>query len=111
MRELGLRALVRIGSASALLLGLAAPAVAQDGDVRALQERLQRLDRDLNAVQQQVYRGGSQQAAPPPRAPLPNEGQNAAAAGLQVRITQFQTDLRSTSGQIEEINFAVGDMR
>src|SRR4051812_16281540 len=103
---------MRIGGAGALLLGLAtaafAPAMAQDGDARALQERLQKLDRELNAVQQQVYRGGTR--PPAPAAPAAPE-QNAAAAGLQVRLTQFQTDLRSTTGQIEEINFAVGDMR
>jgi tol-pal system protein YbgF len=104
-----LRALVRIGGAGALLLGLAAPAVAQEGDARALQERLQRLDRELNAMQQQVYRGGTRPPATPAAPAAPE--QNAAAAGLQVRLTQFQTDLRSTTGQIEEINFSVGDIR
>jgi tol-pal system protein YbgF len=109
-----LRAGVRIAGIGALVLGLAAPALApalaqETGDVQALQERLQRLDRELNAVQQQVYRGGSRPPATP--AAAPSEAQNAAAANLAVRINQFQTDLRATTGQIEEINFAVGDMR
>ncbi len=105
-----LRARVRIAGVGALLLGLAAPAVAQDtGDVHALQERMQRLDRELNAVQQQVYRGGSRPPAATP-AVAPSEA-NAAAATLSVRMNQFQSDLRATTGQIEEINFAVGDIR
>ena len=111
-----LRAVVRIAGGALLLLALAAPAGAQDSnDVNALQTRLQRLDRELNAVQQQVYRGGSRPPqgtqATPAVAPAPTEAQNAAAANLSVRINQFQSDLRSTTGQIEEINFSVGDMR
>ena len=107
-----LRPLVGIAGGAVLLLALAAPAGAQEtGDVRALQDRLQRLDRELNAVQQQVYRGGSRPPATPAAAPAPTEAQNAAAAGLSMRINQFQSDLRSTTGQIEEINFSVGDMR
>ncbi len=108
-----LRAVVRIAGGTVLLLALAAPAGAQDsGDVTALQDRLQRLDRELNAVQQQVYRRPQgTPASTPAAAPVPTEAQNAAAAGLSVRINQFQSDLRSTTGQIEEINFSVGDMR
>jgi tol-pal system protein YbgF len=98
----------------ALGVGAALPAAAQDApDARALQDRLQRLDRELNGLQQQVYRG---RAAPPPAAagatqaavPPATAG---AAATLQTGLNQVEGDLRATNGQLEEINFAVGGLK
>jgi tol-pal system protein YbgF len=87
------------------------PAAAQDSqDVRALQDQLQRLDRELTTVQQQVYRGTAAPAAAPSGAP-PSDAQASAAATLQTRIYALQGELRTTTGQIEEVNFAVSDIR
>jgi len=101
--------------AGALILGLviALPARAQDdGEARALQERLQRLDRELSTVQQQVYRGrpaaGAASGAP---APAASDAEITAARTLQTRITALEGELRTTTGQMEEVNFAVGDLR
>ena len=101
--------------AGALLVSVAAglPAAAQDGaDVRALQDRLQRLDRELVSVQKQIYRdtgATSAAAAPPPAAR--SDAETAATVNLETRISTLQSELRTTTGQIEEVNFAVGDIR
>src|ERR1700733_3761237 len=108
---------VRRRLAGALLVSMPAwlPAAAQDStDVQALQDRLRRLDRELVAVQQQVYRGtAAPRAGAPPAAPPvapPTDAQGSAAATLQTRINALDGELRSTTGQIEEVNFAVGDI-
>ncbi len=96
------------GLAGVILLGaLVGPhAAAQNQDVRALQDRLQRLDRDLVAMQQRVYRGGT-----PPVSMAPVVSAGDATGTLETRMAKAESDLRTTTGQIEEINFAVGDLR
>jgi len=105
---------VRRCLAGALLVSVTAwwPAAAQDSaDVQALQDRLRRLDRELVAVQQQVYRGNAASRVGTPPAAPPSDAQGSAAATLQTRINALEGELRSTTGQIEEVNFAVGDIR
>jgi len=102
------------GLAGAILLGavIGLPAVAQDSqDASALQDRLQRLDRALADLQRQAYRGGGGTPPPGTLLPPPSDASATAVGGLQSRIQQAQNDLRQTNGQLEEINFAVGDLR
>jgi len=101
--------------AGILLMSVAAglPAAAQDSaDVRALQDRLQRLDRELVSVQKQIYRdNGATSAAPAPAPAARSDAETATAVNLETRISTLQSELRTTTGQIEEVNFAVGDIR
>jgi tol-pal system protein YbgF len=101
--------------AGALLVSVTVwlPAAAQDSaDLQALQDRLQRLDRDLMAVQQRVYRGGAATSTAPSQAAAPpSDAQTAATVNLQTRISGLESELRKTTGQIEEANFAVGNIR
>jgi tol-pal system protein YbgF len=100
--------------AGALLVSLTAglPAAAQDsGDIRALQDRLQRLDRELVTVQQQVYQGHGGHAVTGAVPAPTSDADTAAAVTLQTRISALESELRTTTGQIEEANFAVGDIR
>jgi tol-pal system protein YbgF len=101
----------RLAGAFLIAMAAAAPALAQDdGEIRALQERLRRLDRELVEVQKQVYRNPDRATPPPTAAPVaapPSEAER----NLDVRIASLQSELRSTTGQIEEVNFAVGDIR
>jgi tol-pal system protein YbgF len=100
------------GLAGAILLGaLVGPrAAAQDQDVRVLQDRLQRLDRELSAAQQRAYRGGAP-AVPAAPLPAPVDSAGTAAGALQERMAKAESDLRATTGTLEEINFTVGDLR
>jgi tol-pal system protein YbgF len=101
--------------AGALLLSLAAmPAWAQDNpQLRELQERLRQLDRELVTVQKQVYRGPATTGAPAPAQPArpPTDAELTARTNLETRIAALESELRATTGQIEEVNFAVGDIR
>ena len=78
-----------------LALG-ALPAAAQD-DTRALSDRLDRLERDLSAVQRQVYRGGGS----PPAGGAPVAG--VAALNTEQRLTQLEDQMRQLNGRFEEI--------
>jgi len=93
-------------------LAVSAPGAAQDSpQMRDLQERLRRLDRELVSVQKQVYRGGTPAVPAAQPARPPSDAQLTAATNLETRIAALESELRSTTGQIEEVNFAVGDIR
>lgn len=77
---------------------LASHAYAQeDNSNSALNERLDRLERDVNFVQKQVYRGSATDSS---GAPMPaNAGQ------LQVRFSQIDEEIRQIRGLIEQTQF------
>jgi len=82
-------------------LGVATVALAEDG---SMSDRLNRLERDINFLQKQVYRnadsGKDSDSSDAPSAPLPNAGH------LEVRLSQMDEQLRQIRGQIEQSQFA-----
>lgn len=73
------------------------PALAQSAT-----ERLDRLERDLQSMQRQVYRGGDGRAVA-----APDAGGSTAAANLQVRFTALEEELRQLRGQMEENRYQI----
>lgn len=71
------------------------PAFAQD-DSAALNERLDRLERDLSFVQKQVYRSGTDASG---------AGAPANPGNLQMRIGQIDEEIRQIRGLIEQTQF------
>ncbi len=81
-------------------VSLTAPsAQAQEEDTGALLNRIDRLERDVNFLQKQVYRGASADSATP-GAPITNGGQ------IEVRLTQINEELRQLHGAVEQTQFA-----
>ena len=80
----------------------ALPALAQEDDNAALNDRLTRLERDVSYVQKQVYAGNTGAAAADGTAPAApaNGGQ------LQVQITKMEQEIRALRGSIEQNQFA-----
>jgi tol-pal system protein YbgF len=79
----------------ALALGMFASAVslpARGQDV-STQERLDRLERDLNMLQRQVYRG----------APAPAGEAGNAAVDTEVRMERLEEQMRELTGRVEEV--------
>jgi tol-pal system protein YbgF len=93
-------------AAAALLAccALAVPAAAQQPELRELVNRMERMQRELTTLQQQVYRG---QPPPTSLAAEASSADSGAAARLSVRINQLETELRSITGKTEEIEHAV----
>jgi len=82
-------------------LGLAAAIapVTAIGQDRSAYDRLDRLERDLNMLQRQVYRGG----------PPPPHGGNAASS--EIRMDQLETQMRELTGRVEEVMHQVEQVR
>jgi tol-pal system protein YbgF len=82
-------------------------AAAQDRDVRPLVERLDRLERDMNLLQRQVYRGTGPGGAPVAVSPPDNQS----AFNAEIRFGQIDDQMRSLTGQIEEINYNLDQLK
>ncbi len=101
------RAFFRTFSPLCLALGLVltlppGAAVAQDGDLKTLMDRVTRLQTELTTLQRYIYQGKE----PPPEL-APTAGSKTQAARLEVRLAQLETELRTLTGQIEEQNFKI----
>jgi tol-pal system protein YbgF len=85
---------------------MTSPAWAQDPNLKALLDRVDRLQRELATLQRQVYRG-----EPPPASAVQGAGaaelSGTQAARLEVRMSQFEQQLRSLTGQLEEQSFRI----
>jgi len=100
----------KVGSLSGLcffvvlvtVLLCAMPVQAQS--TRDLNNRIKRLENDLETLNRAVYRGEKPNA----RAPAPSfSGGVANPAVAEVRIQELETELRDLTGQIEEQNFKI----
>lgn len=86
-------------------LMFAAGAASAQTDTRALQDRLQRLERDLQSLQTQVSSG----AGARPGGPVGGDG--SMTSTLLSRIAQLEQDQRILTGQVEEVGFNLGQLR
>jgi tol-pal system protein YbgF len=109
------RASAAVAAAFAVAMALApVDAFAQAGsnpEIQSLLSRIERLQRDMNTLQRQVYRGN----VPPPSAEAPGAGMGAGtepnlAAAMQVRLDEIETQMRVFTGRLEEANHAVSEL-
>ncbi|MBM3488703.1 MAG: tol-pal system protein YbgF [Alphaproteobacteria bacterium] len=104
------RTVIRAAVVAALFLCAGAPpfslalaqTLAQAGDMQDVLSRLDRLQRELQTLQRQVYRG-----EPPPAAVGPagrgTDIDARAAVNLELRLTQLENELRHLTGKVEEL--------
>jgi tol-pal system protein YbgF len=79
-----------------MVFAIALPTQAARSQDRALEDRLDRLERDLSMLQRQVYRSGGGSAAP---------AGSSAAVDNELRIDRLETEMRELTGRVEdEIN-------
>lgn len=103
------RARLVAGLSVLALLALGTGLRAQQGnsDVRPLLDRLDRLERDVNLLQRQVYRGNSGSAP----APVPSGGGGDSALNAEIRMGRLEDQMRTLTGQIEESNYKIDQLR
>jgi len=90
---------------SVLILALVAitlPNSAARAQERAMQERLDHLERDLSMLQRQVYRGGPAQ--------LTSTG-STAAVDAELRMDRLETQMRELTGRVEDAVNGVEQLR
>ena len=84
---------------------VATPVLSQSsGQIQALSDRVERLQRELNTLQSQVYRGEA------PSAGAAIESADLAptqAARIELRLSQMQSELRTLTGKLEEQVFRI----
>ncbi|HSX55470.1 MAG TPA: tetratricopeptide repeat protein [Sphingomonas sp.] len=98
-----------LGTAVAALASVAMPAAAQTG----VEGRVDRLEREMRAVQRKVFPGGAGQTIEPQITP-PQQQQGApgipatsAVADLNARVSAVESQLSSMTGQIEQTQYRV----
>jgi tol-pal system protein YbgF len=99
---------MRFGLVAVLAVGLAVaawPTVAQD--IKPLLDRIDRLERDVNLLQRQVYRGTSPSGTPVPVSPPDSPN----ALSSEVRMGQIEDQMRALTGQIEEIHYNIDQLK
>ncbi len=90
-----------------VMLAAAGPGRGQDQTIKPLLDRLDRLERDVNLLQRQVYRGTTAGGTPAPV--NPPEAQS--PLSTEVRVGQLEGQVRSLTGQIEENNNALDQLK
>jgi tol-pal system protein YbgF len=85
-----------------MLVAVAAPIPTARSQDRAIQDRLDRLERDLSMLQRQVYRSG-----PPP---VITAGPGA-AVDAELRMDRLETQMRELTGRIEDTVNGVEQLR
>lgn len=112
--------LVALALLTASSLLAAAPASAQSDEMRPVLDRLDRLERDLNLLQRQVYRGKIESgdtdfSAAGGNAPnatgSPQAMPSNVAADLDVRMNSLESEMRNSNGRIEEIRHSVDELK
>ena len=79
------------------------PALAQQNrELRGLADQINRMRQDLNDLQRQVYQGQVPSGALSPSAAGAGQTQ---AARTELRLTQFENELRGLTGQVEQMTF------
>ncbi|WP_152415232.1 tol-pal system protein YbgF [Caenispirillum salinarum] len=98
--------MLAVGMAAAVVtVSAPAPAVAQSA-----QERLDRLERDLQLLQRQVYRGDFAAGQTPPPATAGADVSGDVATRLQGRITELEQLVTRLTGRVEETQYQVQQM-
>jgi tol-pal system protein YbgF len=103
------RTALRLAALSGLaLLPFSSPAPAQDNtQLRPLTDRLDRLERDMNLLQRQVYRGSGANGAPSAVSPADSQ----TALNDQMRMDQLEDELRQLTGRVEEVTYGVDQLK
>jgi tol-pal system protein YbgF len=80
-----------------ILVAVLAPAIAHAQD-RGADDRLGRIERDLNMLERQVYRG-----APTSSGGVPSATGSTNAADIEIRMERLEAQMRDLTGRVEEI--------
>jgi tol-pal system protein YbgF len=94
-----------------LATALSFPAIAQDLEMQDLIDRLERMDRDIKALNLKVYRGtDAVSAVTPSGSGGGGEVSGPLGARLSVRINELENQMRQMTGQIEETAYRISQL-
>lgn len=102
------RRVVAVAGILAIVASVPDQAGAQSADVSVLLDRIERLERDIRTLNVQIARGGPVDASGSGGTVAENQP---AYARLNQRVSQMEGDLRNVTGAVEEMTFAVNQLR
>jgi len=91
-----------------LVTMVALPVQAQDEELQKIVDRLERMDRDIKALNLKVYRGADAVSAV--SSTTGEDVSGPLGARLSVRINELESQLRSMNGQIEETAYRISQL-
>ena len=121
LRPHGLRTVLSGAVLSAGLLAATSPVMAQSSDMQILIERMERMERDIRTLNQQIARGATAPAQPgasaqplspttsPPAKIEFNEGEGALAR-MNVRLGAMEQEVRQITGLTEGMNYRIDQL-
>jgi len=99
----------RLGAGAAfVVMAMQASAWAQNSQVQGLVNKIDRLQRELVTLQQHVYQGKTPSAEELAAVGTNTGGAN--AGRLELRLSQVESQMRSLTGQFEEVNFRLDQL-
>jgi len=98
----------RTGYAASLCLVLVGLTGSAGAEEKSVEDRLERLERDLNQLQRQVYRSQVNNAPTPSEAGPPVTGSG--ALDIQIRMDQIEAQMRTMTGKLEENQYAISKL-
>lgn len=91
----------------AMAMFAAAPAAAQSTDIRSLADTVSRLERQLQTLERNVYRGGGAPAPATAGSAPAGDASPAGVAALSVRVGDIEEQLRQATGEVERLGHEV----
>ncbi|MFO1188571.1 MAG: tol-pal system protein YbgF [Alphaproteobacteria bacterium] len=96
------------GMAAIGSIAIATGDAAAQADMRAMLDKIERLERQITTLEQSVYRGQPPAVQAPPASPRPAAPlAPSTAADVQIRITDLENELGALTGRIEEVGHRV----
>lgn len=102
---------MRIAAALSLALLFAAPAFAQDNDMRAVMSRMNQMQRQMDTISRQVYKGETPPAAALSTPALPASDNASLAAAVDERMNGLEGSLKQINNRLDEQDYAIGQLR
>jgi tol-pal system protein YbgF len=86
------------------------PAFAQNNDMRAVMSRLEQLQRQMDTISRQVYRGEPPAEALSPKAAASDNNAGLAAA-MDERLSSLEGSIRQINNRLDEQDYAIGQSK
>lgn len=102
---------MRILTVLAFALLFAAPAFAQDKDMRAVLSRLDQVQRQMDTISRQVYKGETPPAAALGTPALPSADNAQLAAAVDERMNGLEGSIKQINNRLDEQDYAIGQMK
>lgn len=102
---------MRFYAALAFALLFTLPAAAQDKDMRAVLSRLDQVQRQMDTISRQVYKGETPPAAALSTPALPSADNSQLAAAVDERMNGLEGSIKQINNRLDEQDYAIGQMK